>query len=381
MGFTFSNYNIRKTEVMKPEEILNAVNRLMESRGYSAAEEADADGEVVVYNPSDGGWVSVWSELLSVENNCDMSSTAAWLSKELKTDILTAMCCDSDFMSLNLINTQDGTDAWANIQEPYGGIERETNFQAWRGRVKSLEKFEAEVNEDRVFAEDFMYTLDEQLGLPGEQGCFYKDSAEELAEKGSVTRLYFALPKGDIVKQPPMLEVLSFSLCPCKLDVSTKQLAFNKGRASKGIAIAFTGDYVKNEEITFSDVSLEYRINGEWVIIPITLKKCRMVGGEYMYYWEDREFSIPPAANPNLPLEKRIDEEFNRSFGVRFTPHGNPRKLLDIKIHLLPLENPKGQCVWYVYRFRNTKSEYIEWFNETSGSMRGMLNPDDYDLD
>lgn len=381
MGLSFSNYNIKKSDTAHPENVLNAVKQQAISRGYISCGEEDAEVEAAVYAPEDSEWISVWSELMSVENGCDLSSTAARLSGELKTDVLTTMCCDSDFMFLNLINTQDGTDAWANIGSPYCEPERETDFSAWRGKVKSPESFEAAVNEDNVFAEDFMYTLDEQLGLPGEQGCFNKHSAEDMSGNGSVTRLYFALPKKNTDGLPPKLSILSFGLMPCKTDESAKQLALNKGGASKGLAVAFTGDYVENDEITFSDVKLEYIVKGEWVIIPITLKKCRIQGGGYMYYWEDKEFPIPPAVNPELPWDKRMKKEYDSAIGVRFTPHGDPRKMLDIRLHFMPLENPKGQTVWYVYKYSKTKAAYIENFNKDSGKFIGMLNPDDYDLD
>ena len=53
----------------------------------------------------------------------------------------------------------------------------------------------------------------------------------------------------------------------------------------------------------------------------------------------------------------------------------------DIKLHFMPLENPKGQAVWYVYKHSKTKAAYIKEFNEDSGKYIGLLNPDDYDLD
>ncbi|MGN1340359.1 MAG: hypothetical protein ACI4WS_08705 [Oscillospiraceae bacterium] len=381
MGLSFSNYNIRRSAAAKPERILDALCRYAKSRGYIPCEEADADVEAAVYAPEDSGWISVWSELMSAENGCDMSSAAAWLSKVLKTDVLTAMCCDSDFIFLNLINTRDGVDAWANVGNLYCEPERETDIAAWSGRVKDLQRFEADLNEDGVFAEDFMYTLDEQLGLPGEQGCFDQYSAKDLSENDSVTRLFFSLPDKAADNDLPWLEIKSFGLMPCKKDETMKQTALNKGGASKGLAVAFTGVYVRNDEITFSDVKLEYIENGKWVIVPITLKKYQMVDGGYMYYWEDKEFPIPPAVNPELPMKKLMEKEFYSSFGVRFTPHGDPRKMLDIRLQFMPLENPKGQAVWYVYKLSKTKAAFIEDHNNGSGKYTGILNPDDFDLD
>lgn len=381
MGLSFSNYNIKKSDTAQLESVLNAVKQQAMRLGYTTCEEADADVEAAVYAPEDSGWISVWSELMSVENGCDLSSTAARLSSELKTDVLTAMCCDSDFMFLNLINTQDGTDAWANVGNLYCEPERETNFPAWSGRVKDLQRFEADLNDDNVFAEDFMCTLDEQLGLPGEQGCFNQYSAKDMSGNGSVTRLFFSLPKKAEDNNLPWLEIKSFGLMPCKNDETSKESAVNNGGASKGLAVAFTGDFVRNDEITFSDVQLEYIENGKWVIVPITLKKYHMIDGGYMYYWEDKEFPIPPAVNPELPMKKRMEKEFESSFGVRFTPHGDPREMLDIKLHFMPLENPKGQAVWYVYKHSKTKAAFIEDHNNGSGKHIGLLNPDDYDLD
>lgn len=85
---------------------------------------------------------------------------------------------------------------------------------------------------------------------------------------------------------------------------------------------------------------------------------------------------------------KRMNMEFEREIGIRFTPVGNPRKVLDIKLVIYPLANSsEGQTSWYVYRYDGSKRKYIEEYNRRRTEMHigstpiDLLNPEDYDLD
>lgn len=138
--------------------------------------------------------------------------------------------------------------------------------------------------------------------------------------------------------------------------------AVNKGGASTGIAVEFFGDLTENDEITFEDVTFVSDIERDWKGIPITLKKVKGTKGEVFWYWEDKSFKIPPKVNPNLPFSKQMDIEFKREFGVRFTPKGNPRKVLDIKVAIVPLKyfDRKNAALWYVWKGYGSKKAFIE---------------------
>lgn len=79
-------------------------------------------------------------------------------------------------------------------------------------------------------------------------------------------------------------------------------------------------------------------------------------------------------------------------FGVRFTPHGNERKFLDIRVRFIPLAHPRGQCCWYAWKGHPSKVAYIEDYNAMLDKMGigtvvdlekvglNKLNPKDHDL-
>jgi hypothetical protein len=153
----------------------------------------------------------------------------------------------------------------------------------------------------------------------------------------------------------------------------------NKGGKSKGVGIMFHGDYVENGELSIENVTLEtVSRKGKRLVISVELEKVKCSDGTTVLYREDRNFPIPPAVSTDIPIMRYMKLEFEREFGVRFTVRGNPRKVLDVKVMIIPLENPEGQDCWYVYRMAGSKERYIKDISEKDWFPR--LNPEDYDI-
>ena len=391
MGATFSNIHIKKNDTLQQKDIQDYCVQMMKEKGYELVPSSeDAEGILCIYSPADSKWISVFSDLVDLDQVRQFRETALPLSKAMETDVLAISCYDSDFLFMNLVNAGEKIDAWANIGRLYAPPERKTNFSAWERKVSNIFAFQKTVKGEHTFVEDALYELEELLELSGVQACISDISADEILYGENILRLYFAMPD-DGKKEPPQLAQHHSSLLPCK-EESNLILACNKGGASTGVAVAFMGDYVEQEEITFSDVYFEWEIDGrKRKSQPVTLTKCKNSKGEWMYYWEDKNFSIPPKVNPNLPIMKLGDMESKRSFGVRFTPHGNKRKFIDIRVHLIPLAHPQGQYCWYVWEDYPSKAAYIEDYNAMMDKMDigavvdlekvGLkLNPEDYDL-
>ena len=101
---------------------------------------------------------------------------------------------------------------------------------------------------------------------------------------------------------------------------------------------------VNENEITFEDVSLFYDDKHH----PIKLQNAKLESGEKCYVWIDPYFQLPPAANENLPIVKKIQLEFDREIAVFFTLKGNPEHLESLRIVGMPLSNPDdGQVSWF----------------------------------
>ena len=165
----------------------------------------------------------------------------------------------------------------------------------------------------------------------------------------------------------------------------------NLGGASKGLGIVFVGNYIENDEITFTDCSLELAKKGSEKI-PIELEKIKLDDGSYVLAWRDENIDIPPVPDKNLSPSKRDKLEFERSFIFGYTPNGNNRKFLDIKICVGPLQNwIDGQYSTYVWMHSESKRRFIEYHNEWClkrpsygyfpEDTVGWIREEDYDLD
>ena len=389
MGTTFSNLHIKKTEKFTLDEFKKVFTDCMTEKGYKAVENKE-QGEVsgVIYAPEDSGWVSLSCDEFSFDSDKKMREAAEPYSKAFSADVIAAFCCDSDFMFLNLINTEKNKDGWITLGSPYGSAPRRTSFKPWEKTVGDLEQLKAIVQEESVFAEAAFCTAGEKLlGMTAQQCDLTADYTAHL-DQSALTVLYFALPENETQKEPPKLEITSFNLMPCKIGADKCIFAVNKGGASVGIAVEFFGDFTENDEITFEDVTFEYDLGSpNRTSIPVTLEKRKSTNGENFWYWENKSFKIPPKINPAVPWSKISDLEFKRQFGIRFTPKGNPRKTLDIKVAIIPLQsfNAESSAIWYVWKSWGSKKKFIEWNNGRYGRVfteidENYLHEEDFDL-
>ncbi len=317
-----------------------------------------------------------------------MREAAEPFSKAFSTDVISVLCCDSDFMFLNLINTEKNKDGWITVGSPYGSAPRRNSFKPWEKTVVDLEQFKEIVKGENVFAEEAFYEAGEKLlGMTSAQCGLTSDYTENL-ERSALTLLYFVLPENGSKKEPPKLEIPLFNLMPCKIGQSSCVFVVNKGGASTGVAVEFFGDFTENDEITFEDVTFAYDYGSDRRgVIPVTLKKVNSTDGRAIWYWEYKDFKIPPKVNPNLPWSKKSDLEFKREFGVWFTPKGNPRKTLDIMVAIIPLQNfnTESAALWYVWKRWGSKKDFIKWNNGSYGTVfteidENYLHEEDFDL-
>lgn len=399
MGLFFSNIHIRKNDQFDLSRLKDTLIKSMASQGYQPVDDKDnSELSVQICCDDNTEWVSVASDDFDFRTPKDTRSAAEPLSTLFQTDVLAVTCVDSDFMMLNLINEVDGTDAWINVGMPYDGeFPRRTGYRntknnvvgigfgAWKNKVTDYDAFQSIMQTEYAFAEDALCRAGNLIGLPPSQSTL---TADDDSDTGNTrTMLFFAMPQ-KARKEPPVLDMYQPSLRPCVNGEDACLFALNDGGVSRGIAVIFEGDYVEKDEITFENVQLEYDLSHDpRRTIPIQLEKRKAKEGGYFWYWEDKEFVIPARVNPKLPIGKRSDLEYKKIFGVRFTPRGNPRKMLDITVYIVPLENYfDGAACWYVWMQSPDKASYIEEQNNTWGKIWEMfdpgmiLDPDDYDL-
>lgn len=384
MGMTFSNMHIRKNEKFDLNKLKNLVTQNMKEKGYQSLESANgAEVSVIIYAPEDSKWVSVASDEFEFQTYKDAKALACPFSRALETDVLAAACVDSDYLFLNLVNDVDNTDARINtgfvddtkMKEP-------ADLNSWEKKVSDIKQFKKIIKSEHLFAEDVFYDMAEKVFEMSVSQCVLETGYTDDLDENALIKMYFSMPE-DTKNEPPKLEIPRFNLMPCKIGESHCVFVANKGGKSQGIGIYFVGDFIENDELTFEDVTFESGYGSDKrKCVPITLEKVKEKNGGYMLYWEDKDFQIPAKVNPNLPLMKREDLEWKREFGVRFTVQGNPRKLLDVQVFIIPLEkyDVEAAAWWCVWKHSGSKEEYIVSHNQRwKDYPEYQINRDDFD--
>ncbi len=379
MGMFFSSLHFHRTAALTHERVVEAVSAAWERQGYrrtSSPEGADVTLELLEAEGS--AWFSLQSEDLDFSGLESIRELAAPLSRDLDTAVLAVSCDDSDYLFLNWIDEAAGLDAWANVGRCPGRVPRRSGFSAWRKIVPDLDTFRRVIKTDYVFAEESLLALAPILDLPETQ------SLPGIEEHPDAMRLYFACPDAPTSQGHPRLTFLVCDGEPCRAGKIEFLDVLNRGDASRGLAVAFTGPWVEHDEIRITDLRLESDFSKHpHSTQPLTLEKIQDQNGNWVLLAKAPHFPLPASRRMLSPM-KQLSEDHARSFGVRFTPEGDSRKYLDIHVVFIPLEDPVGQCGWCVWAHSGSREAYIRQHNESWSRIPGqqdmLLDPNDYDL-
>lgn len=376
MGSWFSNIHIRKHQTATEETVEKFLREYLTAQNYLPVEsKSDADGAVAIVAGAACPWISVYSDLLPFEEPGKHAEIAASISTELHTDVLGISCFDSDYLYLNLINAADQTNAWIGIGSASGlGIKRRSGLSSWKGKVSDFSAFSEGAKKKYIFAEEFLTEAEPCLGLPAIRSSASYECLSDFDLDKEAKCFYFKLP--DEMKTGEPVKLVSFlnSCSSCFLDKPSVVNCVNVGGESRGLSVYFLGSYVEKDEITFSDVCFVRENNRD---VPIALSKTQLPDGQWAYCFHDPGFRIPPKADDRLPLVKRVRMRSERSIVVRFVPHGNPRKILDITVVLVPDKNPEGLIGWNVWHHWGSKKAFIDHYNGGWDKIRQTCqNPD-----
>lgn len=365
MGSWFSNLHIRKKGNITEDTVVECIRKIMDKQKYlQAVSEEEADGAFAILSSEESQWYSVYSDLFSFDNPKMFTDYATPMSTEFETDVLGISCFDSDFLFLNLVNVTDKVDAWAGIGSAVGlGVRKRTNLAAWKNKVDDYSTFKESTKKKYVFAEEILADVEHCIHLPQMHGTASYEYLADMGLNETVTYLYFKLPEAMKTQDAPKLVQHTASLMPCFLDKPSTVSGINVGGASKGLSVYFIGPYVEREEITFSDVCFVKWKNNQTEPVPFELKKVQLSDGQWAYYYHDPGYRIPPKVDDRLPMSKRMRVEYEHSIIVRFVPRGDPRKILDITVVLVPDKNQQGQTGWNVWHQFGAKKAYIQFHN------------------
>lgn len=376
MGSWFSNLHIRKSEEVSKEAICNCVKNSLAKQGYTSVENMqEADVTVAVVEPQNSQWISICSEIFAHDDPDSCKAVATPLSSQLLTDVLGIACFDSDYLYLNLINADENADAWVGIGAGKElGISRRNNLTAWKKKIVDYLAFSAAVKSEYICADEFLAAVECSLGLPAEQGGASLDCLQDTLLQREATLLYFQQKQG-VRHARPQLQVcyLRYAV-PC-FDGRENSVSFlNLGDEFCGLSVYFLGPYVQHEEITFSHVKIE---RFRQPSIDMELKKIQLSDGQWAYCCHDPEILIPPGVPKRMKKEKRYQLEMERMRKISFIPHGNPRRMLDVTIVIVPDGNPDNQAKWNVWQQYGSKEAFIKHYNNICKRVRAVEEDSD----
>lgn len=363
MGSWFSNLHIRKAETITTQSVCNCVKDILSEKKCTQIECADdADFAVTVYTAQNSNWISICSEVFAHDDSDSCKSIAAPLSAQLHTDVMGIACFDSDYLYLNLINVDESVDGWIGIGAGKElGITRRNNVTAWKKKVADYPAFSAAVKASYICADEFLAAADSCLGLSMEQGAISSDYLKDTSLQQDAVLLYFRKAEESRRAGPNIQMCYMHITEPCFDGRENAVFFINQGNEFCGLSVYFMGPFVEHEEITFSDVRFGYIHNP---YKDLELKKIQLPDGQYAYYSHMPDVLIPPGVRGRMKSSKRYQLELERVRQISFIPHGNPSKMLDVTVLIIPDENPDNQAKWNIWHQYGSKKTFIDWHNK-----------------
>lgn len=352
MGYTFTNIQLRNKGKFDKALADSIASSVANGRGWRLVDNPDeAEVMTVVACAETSMWVAVGSDAFDGEPDAAIHA-AQGLAEYLNTDALAIGCFDSDYLFLNMLNPSEGINLWASSgSAAAAGISgmRRSNYSAWGRRVKNVDAFRAVMKQQRVFAEECLNELEEILDLPALQsiGC-----GTDWPDAPGTYRYYYAVEEDGEADAPPVLEWRTTPVYAPSEGEKSFITAVNRGGASHGIGIAFTGEEVENGNVAVYTAIIQVHDNrGEWKVYPIEIEETMASNGKKMLYGELPQLPIPRAVSGNLPISKQYEMEWQRSITLQYVPeslraHLEGGRMTDLTVHMIPLKNWQGQCGW-----------------------------------
>ena len=389
MGSWFSNFHIRKKDTITTQRVCDSIKDALAQKTYiPAACAQDADIAVAIVDNPNSRWITVCSAIFAHDDADSCKSVGQPLSSDLNTDVMGIACFDSDYLYLNLVNADDATDAWVGIGEGKEiGIARRNNLTAWKKKVTDYAGFSAAAKGIYVCADEFLAAVEDCLGLDAQQASLSAEYLLETSCRQDVLYLYFRQEEG-AHHRGPELRICNLRYAQPCFDGRSNEVSFiNVGEEFCGLTVYFLGPYVEENEITFSDVKME---RFQRPSIDLELKKIRLPNGQWAFCCHDPEILMPPGVPKRMKQEKRYQLELDRMRTISFVPHGNPRKMLDVSVVIVPDGNPHNQVKWNVWQQYGSKEAFIKhhnklWkriraFEEDPNQLLPLLREEDFDL-
>ena len=356
MGLSFSNIQVYM-ECPLDEALAGRIAEIL-MRGTDAepvADASEADVVVRVCAGKDSPWVSVLAD--SIDDDLEEQLLKTWaLSEALEARALAIACFDSNYLCLNLVDAKTKTDIWAaHGKFPFGKAPRRSNPAAWKAYVKDDAHFAQTLREPSVFVEDALFDLAAELALSAEQARCMEG---EIPEGARVFQFGYRAKETE-GETPPRFEMYVRQIY---YKPGTECIPFlNKGAASKGVAVALTGECIREHQIKVEKIELQFHSKrGEWVHIPLHLEETIYDDGSCWLMAECPEFCIPPAVKDSLPWKKKQDLEFQRAVIVRLllAPDRETEEYGALQVTLIPMKNHDGQCGCVTKYYTNDNSPF-----------------------
>lgn len=371
MGSWFSNLHVRKTETITNEIVCDYIKNALAEKKYILEESAqDADVIVAVLTEQDSQWISICSQAFAHDDPDSCKAVAAPLSAQLHTDVMGIACFDSDYLYLNLINAEENADAWVGIGAGKElGITRRNNVTAWKKKVSEYPSFSAAAKGAYPCADEFLTAAESCLGLSAEQGSVSLDYLKETSLQQDVMFLYFRQEEQTRSTGPDLRICYMQYAFPCFAGKENSVTFLNIGDEFQGVSVYFLGPYVEQDEITFCDVKMGYL----WEpLLDLELKKMQLPDGQWAYGCHIPDILIPAGVRGRMKQEKRYYLERERMRNISFIPQGNPRKMLDITVLIVPDGKPDNQAMWNIWHQHGSKEGFIKHYNKIWKQVRAF---------
>lgn len=295
------------------DKVIEYITKINAEAGYIKVDnEEDADKSVIVSQPSDSDWLSIYNEEMEGQDLRSLNKLTLELSKEFRTTALSVLVNDSDSMYLGI--NKNGA-----LKDSLSNISKEIDFNKNKPTVWneilvenfSFEDIKMAWQSKMVFVEDFLTQfakltdLDNSKLLTG-----YNYINDENQNEG--IKIYFAQKDK---KKTAELGLTKFSMLAGAGLVDVKEgekktvqwILTNQGIYSNGLEVVITGECIEQGLLIPENIQTNYFKSqpDKQNEFTETFVETVATTGEIIFYARIEDFYIPEGLRPAYPMSPK----------------------------------------------------------------------------
>lgn len=354
MGAFFANLQIKRPDSDYEQKTIDIIVQYYKEQGYKIVDnEKDADKSIIIAREKTDLWYSIYDEDFDL-NLQKANNPAPLLADLLKTEILSILVSDSDYLDISLHDKDKSTYSINNMNDnmefTFTGLNKWNTILLNNNTIENIVEI---FNNKNILVEEYLDQLAPLIGLSPLYCKLGYEYYQQLApDKG--LKLHFAKKEKELQVKPEQPNLI-FSAYVTQYNLKIWEfhpvsfMISNKGALSGGMTIIMVGDAIEYEMIDIS--KMQIKIGGNGSTTEVSCKKTHSTDNRKIIVAELNNIVIPEgsilSSNASTKeYKKYIEKMYQSAITLNMEIEGIKQGEASFSVFAIPSPQGCGQSAY-----------------------------------